>query len=79
MKRRSTFVPRSRDRQTALSIHELVLIFGTIVLTLLIMLMIAVSAAKHPTPQPGVLGPERGDRAYCWYVSDPCSAPAVNK
>ena len=73
-RRRPTFIRLAWDERTVLSPAEFAIVISAIVLTLVTMLIVLFgipSAASSNATQ--ILGPERSDRAYCWYVSDPCS------
>ena len=73
-RRRKTFIRHAWDERDILSPAQFALTMGAIVLTLACMLVILVGGPlATPGKAPGTLGPERSDRAYCWYVSDPCS------
>ena len=73
-RRRSTFIRYAWDEREALSPVEFSIALGAILLTLITMIVILLSGpAVAPSTAPHVLGPERGDRAYCWYVSNPCN------
>lgn len=77
MKHRSTFIHRTWRERAGATRREAVVVTAAFALTVIAVVIALSAPAATPRPQP--LGPERSDRAYCWYVSDPCSAPAVNK
>ena len=73
-RRRSTFIRHAWGEREALSLVEFSIALGAILFTLITMIAILLSGpAVAPSTAPHVLGPERGDRAYCWYVSNPCN------
>ena len=77
MKRRSTFVHRPWWEHTGVTRRDAVVVVGAF--TVAVIAAVVALSAPAATPRPQPLGPERSDRAYCWYVSDPCSAQLVTK
>lgn len=71
MKRRSTFVRRTWAEHTSVTRRDAVVVVGAF--TVAVIAAVVALSAQAATPRPATLGPERSDRAYCWYVSDPCS------
>ena len=74
MKRRKTYIEDALSERVTLSRFEYALVLGAISVVIACMLVVLIGGPLGVTAKaPGTLGPERSDRAYCWYVSDPCS------
>lgn len=71
--RRPSFIRPPQQARVDLTAADLAVIVGALLIILGTILIVAIAAASS-APRPTTLGPERSDRAYCWYTSDPCSA-----